>query len=170
MIKRFRMLGLVAMLTLAISAGAAVANNGLHKPPSSDSAMAIAAASVAEGSGVSLTFTFTLGSTPSTISNGNVEAEAPAGWTFTAATIDVSSTCNVSSATASFTSSEFEVQGLSCTSGQTLVVDLTATTPDVTASTVYDFDSSFKSSPGSRRAFNNVWRTQAEASVTVTAV
>jgi hypothetical protein len=160
-----------ALSALAGGVGSAVADNGLHlalgKPVSTDSTMTISPTSIEEGSSKLLTFTFTMGSTPSTIANGEVEAEAPDGWTITNAVVNTS-TCDTTNAVISFTSSNWEVDGVSCATGQTLVVDATATTPDVSAETLYSFDSSFKTSPGSRRWNNNVYKTQSDATVTVT--
>ena len=166
MTKQLRFLVLLAVLVLSAGAGSAFAAFG--QPPLSDSTLAVSPTTINEGSGVALTFTFTVGSSPASITNGKVEVEAPDGWTFTAASIDTSS-CNTSSASASFTASEAEVVGLSCATGQTLVLDVTATTPDVSVNTLYSFDGSFKTTAGGRTG-SNVYRVASEPTITVQAV
>ena len=172
MITPIRVLALAAVIGLSVGLGVAFANNGLGKPPLANATLVLSPITTVEGSAASLTFTFTLGSTPASIANGMVDVEAPAGWTFTAASINGSSTCTPTGSVGSLPAADVEVSGLSCTTGQTLILDVTATTPDVTEATLYSFEGSFKTWPGSRRVLvnghHNLWLTN-KPTVTVTA-
>jgi hypothetical protein len=152
MLKRIGITTLAVAAFVVVGATSAVANKGLGPPAWSDSTLSSSPSPVDSASTNVLTFTFTLASTPSTIDGGALEIEAPAGWTFdTDGAIDNSSTCDVSAATASSGGSVADVSGVSCTTGQTIVVTVSATAPTVTDSTDYVFESSIKQSPGPRR-------------------
>ncbi len=171
MITPIRVLALAAVIGLSVGLGVAFANNGLGKPPLANATLVVSPITTVKGA-ASLTFTFTLGSAPGSIANGMVDVEAPAGWTFTAASINGSSTCTPTGSVGSLPAAEVEVSGLFCTNGQTLILDVTATTPVVTEATLYSFEGSFKAWPGSRRVLvnghHNLWLTN-EPTVTVTA-
>jgi hypothetical protein len=148
-----------AIAALAVGVGGAAANNGQHlgKPPTADAGVAVAPNPLTEGVGVEFTVTVTVNSSPGTIDGGAVEVDAPAGWTITDAVIDDASTCDILGATVTLLGNEIEVAGVSCSTGDTLVLDLTGDTPDVTQNTDYSFGGSIKSSPGGRRWFHNVY-------------
>jgi hypothetical protein len=146
-------------LCLAVGAGNAVAGGPPKKPPTASGAtLAISPSQVDSASTTTLAFTLNVGST--SVSNGAVEIDAPAGWTFgTDAAVDGSSGCDVSSAVATSGGQVVNVSGVNCSTSQTIVVDVSATAPAVDVETAYQFGSSIKSAPGSRKATSNVYLT-----------
>ena len=159
---------LLAACCLFVAAGSAAADNGLHQPPLSNAVAEVSPSAVAGGSTAAIVFTFTLGSVPAGITNGELELDAPAGWTFTGVVSNGATTCDVTGATTSFDAAKVVVSGFVCGGGDTLLLDLSVDTPTVSADSAYGFDVSFKTRPGGRRRYNNVWRT-GQLPITVTA-
>jgi hypothetical protein len=149
------------------AAGTAAADNGLHRPPLADAAVAVSPASVAAGAATELRVTFTLGSHPAAIADGELQLEAPEGWTLTGLSLGAPSTCDTADAAFTFGGGSARVSHLSCSSGDTVLLDVAVQTPPATLATPYAFSGSLKTRPGGRRRSDNVWRL-ADASVTVT--
>jgi hypothetical protein len=162
MLKRQPVVVLALAACLAAGAGTAAAGpgGGLKKPPASNATLTISPSQVDSESVTTLTFTLNVGTVPTPITGGAVEIDAPSGWSFdTDAAVNEDSTCDVSGATASSGGQVARVAGVSCSTGQTLLLDVTATAPAAETETAYLFGSSIKSNPGSRKTKDNVYLT-----------
>jgi hypothetical protein len=161
--QRRLLLGAAAAVWLATCAAPAGADHGLGRPPLADAELALAPAALAAGTTSTVSLTFTLGSAPASITNGQVDFQLPADWTVSGASLDGASTCDTAHATTSFGGGTVGVSHISCTSGETLVVSVDAATPAASAESTDPVETTFKTRPGSRRRFDNVWRTTSTA-------